>query len=55
MKGSTVEKMAEAVEHSQVVLYGISEGYKNSGNCRLEALYAHQIGIKMIPLMLQNK
>ena len=36
--------MSDAVEGAEVVLYGVSKGYKESANCRLEANYAHQQG-----------
>ncbi len=42
MKGSIVDAMSDAVEGAEVVLYGVSRGYKESANCRLEANYAHQ-------------
>jgi hypothetical protein len=32
----------------------VSEAYKESGNCRLEANYAHQQQVDMIPLMAQK-
>ncbi len=36
MKGSTVDAMGEAIDHCNVMLYAVSEAYKESGNCRLE-------------------
>eukprot|EP01050_Picozoa_sp_SAG11_P000975 SAG11_NODE_38_length_21705_cov_24.667453_13_plen_66_part_00 len=36
------------------MLYGVSEKYKESANCRMEANYAHQQGLDMIPLMVEN-
>ena len=42
MKGSIMDAMSDAVEGAEVVLYGISRGYKESANCRLEANYAMQ-------------
>ena len=42
MQGSTVEAMSEAVEECAVMCYGISQAYKESTNCRMEAQYAHQ-------------
>eukprot|EP01047_Picozoa_sp_COSAG01_P044245 COSAG01_NODE_3985_length_5465_cov_3.480432_6_plen_497_part_00 len=54
MQGSTVEAMAKAVEGAAVVCYGISEAYKASANCRLEAQYAFQRKKDMIPLMMQE-
>ena len=52
MSGSTVEAMADAIDRSCLLLAGVSLEYKESQNCRLEAMYAHQVGLKMIPLML---
>eukprot|EP01048_Picozoa_sp_COSAG05_P017463 COSAG05_NODE_2385_length_3135_cov_7.205863_3_plen_330_part_01 len=37
MQGSTVEVMSAAVEDAAVMCYGISQAYKESANCRLEA------------------
>lgn len=54
MRGSTVEAMAEAIDNSQAVLYGVSEQYKESANCKLEAMYAHQQSVQMLPLMLAS-
>jgi hypothetical protein len=53
MKGSTVDAMAQAIEGASVVLMCVSKGYKESANCRLEANYALQRGIDVVPLMMQ--
>ena len=42
MQGSTVEAMSAAVEECAVMCYGISQAYKESTNCRMEAQYAMQ-------------
>ena len=34
-----MDAMSDAVEGAEVVLYGVSRGYKESANCRLEANY----------------
>ena len=47
--------MSDAVDNADVMLYGVSEQYKESGNCRLEANYAHQQDVDMIPLMVQEE
>ena len=39
-----VRRMSDAVEGAEVMLYGVSRGYKESANCRLEANYGHQQG-----------
>ncbi len=36
MKGSTVDAMADGVDHAALVLFGVSRAYKESANCRLE-------------------
>ena len=41
--------MSDAVDNAEVMLYAVSEAYKESGNCRLEANYAHQQDVDMIP------
>jgi hypothetical protein len=33
--GSLIDSMGEAVDGAEVVLYGVSEAYKESANCRL--------------------
>ena len=38
------DAMSNAVEWSEVILYGVSKRYKESANCRLEANYGHQHG-----------
>ena len=48
MQGSTVEAMADAVEDAAVVCYGISQAYKESTNCRMEAQYAFQQQTDMV-------
>ena len=40
MQGSTVDVMASAVEGAAVLVYGISQAYKESASCRLAAQYA---------------
>ena len=52
MQGSTVEVMADAVEDAAVMCYGVSQAYKESLNCRLEAQYAFQQQTDMVPLMM---
>jgi len=54
MQGSTVEAMSEAVEECAVMCYGISQAYKESTNCRMEAQYAHQQQKDMVPLMMED-
>ena len=54
MKGSTMDAMAEGVDGAEVMLYGVATTYKESANCRLEANYAHESGVDMIPLMCEK-
>ena len=54
MKGSTVEMMADAVEDCAVMCYGISQAYKESTNCRMEAQYAFQQQKDMVPLWIEQ-
>jgi hypothetical protein len=54
MKGSTVDSMALAVENAAVVVICISRVYKESANCRMEANYALQREVKMVPCMMEE-
>ena len=54
MKGSTVDAMSGAIEGAASMLYTVSESYKESANCRLEAQYALQQQVDMVPLMVQE-
>ena len=49
-----MDAMSDAIEGADVMLYGVSLRYKESANCRLEANYAHQQELDMIPLMMQE-
>ena len=46
--------MADAIDKAVKVIYGVSLAYKESQNCKLEAQYAHQAGVAMVPMMLQE-
>ena len=46
LRGSTIEHMAQAVELASVVVVCVSRQYKESANCRMEAMYAHQRQLK---------
>ncbi len=54
MHGSTLEAMANAVENSHCVIMCISQKYKESKNCNLEAEYAHGKGKIIIPLLMEK-
>ena len=49
-----MDAMSDAIEGADVMLYGVSLQYKESANCRLEANYAFQQELDMIPLMVQK-
>ena len=49
-----MDAMSEAIEGADAMLYCVSLQYKESANCRLEANYAHQQEVDMIPLMMQE-
>eukprot|EP01048_Picozoa_sp_COSAG05_P026891 COSAG05_NODE_7572_length_795_cov_1.586207_1_plen_68_part_10 len=46
--------MSAAVEECAVMCYGISQAYKESTNCRMEAQYAMQQKKDMVPLMMEE-
>ena len=54
MHGSTLESMAIAVEESICVIVSMSESYKQSPYCRLEAEYAIKLNKPIIPLIVQS-
>ncbi|XP_070535398.1 uncharacterized protein [Ptychodera flava] len=55
MGGSTLQAMADAVENSAVVLMCVSQKYRDSPNCRVEAEYAFQLRKDVVPLMVEDK
>ena len=48
-----MDAMANAVDEAALMIYGVSLAYKERENCRMEANYAHQTELDMIPVMLQ--
>ncbi|CAF1457685.1 unnamed protein product [Rotaria sp. Silwood1] len=52
MYGSPMDSMAYAIENSQYVLVCMSEAYKQSPCCQLEAQYAFQKRRPLIPLVM---
>ncbi|CAF0891184.1 unnamed protein product [Brachionus calyciflorus] len=54
MHGSSLEAMAEAIEKSKCVLLCMTEKYKQSSNCRMEAEYVVQQKKNFIPLIMQK-
>lgn len=55
MAGSTVDSMADAIDGAYAVIVSISRDYKESPACKIEALYAHSAGVKMVPMMLSDQ
>ncbi|CAF2608193.1 unnamed protein product [Rotaria sp. Silwood2] len=55
MHGCIYTAMAKAVEQSQTVLFGMTEKYRQSDNCRKELTYACKKRKRLIPLRLQEK
>ena len=47
--------MSDAIDCAEVVLFGVSLAYKESAHCRLEANYAHQQEVEMIPLVRHER
>lgn len=54
MTGSTLEKMAEGIEESGLIIVALSESYKMSPNCRAEAEYMFKLEKPFIPIMTQR-
>jgi len=54
MEGSVLEKMAEAVEESSVILVFLSSKYKDSQACRTEAEYAYKLKKEIICIMAED-
>jgi len=54
MEGSILEKMAEAVEESSVIILFLSSTYKDSQACRTEAEYAYKLKKELICIMAED-
>ena len=54
MHGSILEAMASAVEASYCVIICMSEKYKESKNCKLEAEYVVNSNKKFVPLLMED-
>ena len=48
------ESMAEGVSNASAVVCFMSQKYQESDNCKLEAKYAKQCGVEMIPVMVEG-
>ncbi|CAF0853266.1 unnamed protein product [Adineta steineri] len=55
INGGVLEAMADAVEHSSIVLICMNEQYKQSYYCRLEAEYATELRKPCIPCLMQPR
>ncbi|XP_052236326.1 uncharacterized protein LOC127848073 isoform X2 [Dreissena polymorpha] len=54
MHGSIFDAMSSGIEKAHVVLFCLSEKYKDSKNCRAEAEYADECRKRMVPLKTQR-
>ncbi|XP_041466411.1 uncharacterized protein LOC121416945 [Lytechinus variegatus] len=54
MSGDIIEKMANAVENSYLILACITEGYQESKNCRTEATYAYDCNKRIVPVKVNE-
>ena len=54
MEGSILEKMAQAVENSDVMVIGVSASYHDSQACHMEAEYGHRLKKSMIFVMAEE-
>ncbi|CAD5119282.1 DgyrCDS7910 [Dimorphilus gyrociliatus] len=54
MNGSTNEAMAYGIESSTMFIMCFSRSYKNSNNCRREAVYASALNKVIIPLRMEK-
>ena len=52
--GGHTDRVDAAVENTVVVVICISRAYKESANCRMEANYALQREVKMVPCMMEE-
>jgi hypothetical protein len=54
MKGDLYDSMAAGVQGSAVVCCFMTRQYQQSQNCKLEATFARQSGIPIVPVMLEK-
>ncbi|CAM4774190.1 unnamed protein product [Rotaria magnacalcarata] len=54
MYGSPTRAMAHAIENTEFVLICMSDSYKKSGYCEMEAHYAYQQQRRVIPLIVKG-
>ena len=48
-----MDAMADAVDNAGFFIFGVSQKYKESANCRMEANYATVQEVEMIALMME--
>ena len=54
MGADIYESMAEGVSKASVVVCFMSQKYQESENCMLEAKYAKQCGVSIVPVMIEG-
>ncbi|XP_071826278.1 uncharacterized protein [Apostichopus japonicus] len=54
MTGSLLDAMAEAVNNSYLFILCVSDGYRKSNNCRLEAKYANGQKKVLLPVLVDS-
>ena len=54
MGADIYESMAEGVSNASVVVCFMSQKYQASENCKLEAKYAKQCGVEILPVMMEG-
>lgn len=55
MHGTPLESMSNAIEHSEFVFVCMSDAYKQSGYCKMEAYYALERECCIIPLVMKSQ
>ena len=48
------DSMAAGVQNAAAVVCFMSEAYESSANCALEAKFAQQSGVPLVPVMMQE-
>ncbi|CAF0908308.1 unnamed protein product [Adineta steineri] len=54
MYGSTIDRMAEAIENSQFILICMSQRYETSPYCKTEGQYTYKLQRPFIPLVVEK-
>jgi hypothetical protein len=53
MNTDIYDSMAAGVQNAAAVVCFLSKRYEDSANCSLEAKFAHQSGVPLVPVMMQ--